>query len=171
MTETKPWERLPGEPAKAYHAFTIYRDLSPKERSLRRVAEVLGYGRSKDKKGRLKVPATIEKWSRRYRWVDRALAWDDEQDRLRREAQREAVEEMLRRHAQEAVALQTKALQRLRELDPSELSPGDVLRYFIEAAKLERISRGEPETITEERHPWIDAVIRAWERRVAKPGE
>lgn len=164
----RPWERQPRESEEAFYAFTLYRDMSPRKRSLRRVADLIdGHEGVTREPRRRHVPGRIKRWAERFAWVERALAWDEEQDRLRREAQREAVEEMLRRHAQEAVALQTKALQRLRELDPSELSPRDVLAFFVEAAKLERISRGEPETIAEERNPWIEAVIRAWERRLA----
>jgi hypothetical protein len=51
---------------------------------------------------------------------------------------------MAERHAREAVALQEKALRRLQQMQPEELSPVQVLDYFIQAAKLERLSRGEP---------------------------
>jgi len=70
---------------------------------------------------------------------------------------------MRERHAREALALQQKALERLKRMDPEELSPGDVLRYFVEAAKLERISRGEPETIQEQRGDWAQAALWAYE--------
>ena len=162
----KPWERQPGESEEAYYAFTLYRDMPPRERSMRKVADLF-YGRKPASGRRRSIPGTIRRWADRFAWVERVLAWDEEQDRIKREAAREAVEEMLRRHAQEAVALQTKALQRLKNMDPAELSPRDVLAFFVEAAKLERISRGEPETISEERNPWIEAVLRAWERRLA----
>ena len=51
------------------------------------------------------------------------------------------------RHAREARALQAKAVERLRGLQPEELGPADVLRYFAEAAKLERLALGEPEAV------------------------
>jgi hypothetical protein len=59
---------------------------------------------------------------------------------------------MAERHAQEARGLQAKALERLRALRPEELGPADVLRYFVEAAKLERLALGEPETVAEQRY-------------------
>src|SRR5262249_46449774 len=40
----------------------------------------------------------------------------------------------------------------LNALDPAELSPNDVLRYIIEATRLERLAMGEPETVQEDRH-------------------
>ena len=47
----------------------------------------------------------------------------------------------------EARALQAKALERLRTLCPEELRPTELLRYFVEAAKLERLAVGEPDTV------------------------
>lgn len=163
-----PWERQPGEPPKAYAAFCFYRDLPPAERSLRAVADKV-YGNRSDRK-RQQVPGQIAKWSTRWRWVERARAWDDEQDRQAREEQVRAVREMRERHAREAVVLQQKALARLKAMNPEELSPSDVLRYFIEAAKLERISRGEPETIQEQRGDLVQAVLWAYENLRA-PGQ
>jgi len=158
------WERLPGESAKAYEAFCIYRDLPPHERSLKAVAEKLGGKRS----GKSRALRPLERWSSRYRWVERAAAWDEEQDRQARAAQLEAIKEMRERHAREAMMLQKKAIERLNSMDPRELSAADVLRFLIEAAKLERLARGEPETIQEHRNEWVDAVLAAWQQRLSK---
>lgn len=161
-----PWERQPGEPARAFAAFCLYRDMPAHERSLRAVAERLsskGSGRGR------RSTRPLERWSTRWRWVERARAWDDEQDRIAREAQLRAVQEMRERHAREAMALQSKALERLRQMDPAELSPRDVLWYFVEAAKLERLARGEPDAIEEQRHNvtgYAAEVLAAWERRL-----
>lgn len=163
-TGPAPWERQPGESARAYAAFCIYRDMPPRKRSLREVAAKL-----KGKPGKYKsVPANISMWSAKWRWAERAAAWDEERDRQEREAQIRAVKEMRERHAREAMALQEKALKRLKAMNPEELSPADVLRYFVEAAKLERISRGEPETIQEQRNDWVSALLQVWSRRQAR---
>ena len=58
---------------------------------------------------------------------------------------------MNRRHIQEAKALQSKAIQRLKSLDADQLSPSDSFRFCTEATKLERTALGEPETIEEQR--------------------
>jgi len=163
-TGPAPWERQPGEPARAYGAFCIYRDLPPQERSLLAVARKLGYVRVTGGR-RPSVPGRIQEWSTRWRWVERAGAWDDEQDRLAREAQVRAIQEMRERHAREAVALQRKALERLKSMDPEDLSAKDVLWYIVEAAKLERLSRGEPDQIQEQRSDWVAAVLAAWPER------
>ena len=57
------------------------------------------------------------------------------------------------------MSVQAKAAERLKTLDPLSLNPREVLSFFVEAARLERTSRGEPESI-EERQIKADAVIR-----------
>ncbi len=59
---------------------------------------------------------------------------------------------MARRHVKQAKALQFKAIERLANMDPSELGPQDVLRYLVEATKLERLALGEPTERVEEEH-------------------
>lgn len=85
----EPWEAQEGEGARAFAAFATYRDLGPEERSLRRVGRELG-----------KSGAQISKWSSAWRWVERAAAWDMEQDRVRRRELEQAQIEATRRHAQ-----------------------------------------------------------------------
>jgi hypothetical protein len=138
------YERQPGETVKAYAAFCVYRDLGA-GRGLRDACRRF-YGESVAKRGQ------IEQWSKQWKWVERAKAWDDELDRVNREAQAKARKEMGERHAKVAVALQEKAIQRLKSMKPEELSSSDLIRYFVEAAKLERLSRGEPDSIEEQRH-------------------
>jgi hypothetical protein len=86
-------------------------------------------------------------WSSAFHWVERASAWDRHLDAEARRAQEKARREMAERHAHEARALQSKAVERLRALRPEELGPADLLRYFVEAAKLERLAMGEPDTV------------------------
>ena len=138
--EQAPWEQQPGESSRAYGAFCAYRDLGPR-RSLRAAAEKF-YGRTA-----AGVVRQCTSWSSTFRWVERAQAWDRHLDLEARQAQEEARREMSQRQAQEAKALQAKAVERLRGLRPEEMSPADVVRFFVEAAKLERLALGEPETV------------------------
>ena len=140
MAETSPpWERQPRESARAYGAFCAYRDLGPC-RSLKAAAEAF-YKRSS-----AAVSRQLKTWSAAYHWVERAAAWDRHLDAEARQAQEKARREMGQRHAKEAQGLQAKALERMRTLRPEELGPADVLRFFVEAAKLERLALGEPDT-------------------------
>jgi hypothetical protein len=100
---------------------------------------------------RTKVSGAWDKAAARWNWRKRAEAWDDQQRDKARESHAQEIEEMNRRHVEEAKALQSKAIQRLKSLDVDELSSTDVLRYFVEASKLERSARGEPETVEERR--------------------
>jgi hypothetical protein len=135
-----PWEQQAGESTRAFGAFCVYRDLGPR-RSLRAAAAAF-YGRTS-----AAVERQLDKWSRAYHWVERTGAWDRNLDAEACKAQQEARREMVERHVKEARALQAKALERLRALIPEELGPADLLRYIIEAAKLERLALGEPDTV------------------------
>src|SRR5436190_2076892 len=55
-----PFEQQPGESAKAFAAFSVYLGLGP-ERSLAAVGQQLG-----------KSMALLERWSARWRWLERA---------------------------------------------------------------------------------------------------
>jgi hypothetical protein len=68
-----PWIRRSGESSPAYEAFLAYRDLG-RDRSIDRAALALKGGLSpgdgRPSSGRLRG------WSSRWRWVERARAWD-----------------------------------------------------------------------------------------------
>jgi hypothetical protein len=135
-----PWEQQPGESSRAFGAFCAYRDLGPR-RSLRAAAQAF-YGRAA-----AALERQLDKWSRAFGWVERAGAWDRHLDAEARRAQEQARRDMAERQAREARALQAKAVERLRTLRPEELGPADVLRFFVEATKLERLALGEPEVV------------------------
>jgi hypothetical protein len=65
--------------------------------------------------------------------------------------------------AKEAQGLQAKALERMRTLRPEEMSPADVLRFFVEAARLERLALGEPDTLQRQevtgKGRWLSLVV------------
>src|SRR5690349_20291155 len=107
--DVRLYDRQPGEGTKAHDAFCTYRDMGP-DRSLRAVAGVLGKARQ-----------LLERWSTRYRWVERALAWDDDQDALKCQTQLQAVEEMSQRHVALALAFQEKAVQRLQGMTTADI--------------------------------------------------
>ncbi|MFI5685834.1 hypothetical protein [Streptomyces sp. NPDC051636] len=124
------WERQPGESAAAWEAFACYRDLGL-SRSIGKVAARLAKSRT-----------LIERWSTAHRWVLRAEAWDREQDRLWRAEQHQAAREVARRHARLASAAQSKIVAQLQQLDPSRLSPSDVIRWLEVTVRIERQAYG-----------------------------
>lgn len=75
------WERLPDESSKAFHAFSLYRDMGP-TRSLQKVA--------------LELPKSlplIKRWCARHDWVSRVRAFEDRNEMIRREAREVAERE------------------------------------------------------------------------------
>lgn len=157
-----PWERQEEESPKSFEAFRAYRDMGAGKRSLRKLPELIG--RVPDYK------SVVERWSIKYNWVERCRAWDDYQDKVGREAALKELEEMKKRHIQQAVGLQTKALMRLQKLKPEELSAGNVLGFISEAIKIERMARGEPDQILEERRRLSDDEARAVNQLATDPG-
>lgn len=143
-TPPKPWERQERETPKAFDAFVVYRDMNPQERSGAKVAVAVG-----------KSWSLMQQWCRKYGWVERAAAWDEEQDRIKREiAQREQVEaikEMRKRHTKVAVKMIDKAEAAIDEILAGEIKPADLPRIVDIATKLERISRGDVGEVVEER--------------------
>ncbi len=95
------YERLEGEPAKAWHAFTIYRD-GGASRSYRQVAEALN-----------KSERLIERWGRQWQWARRVAEYDKILDIEKRLAMREEAIKMGERHARLGTLLQSKGVERL----------------------------------------------------------
>ena len=135
--DTQPWERQPGEPPRAWAAFTTYRDLAPHERSLVKVGQTFG-----------RTARYVEDLSSRWRWVGRTAAWDNEQDRVKRVAAIKAVEDMGRRQVGMGLLMQSRGFDRLNTMSPDEvqlLSIFEVIRLIETGVRLERIGRGDPD--------------------------
>lgn len=143
MAKSKQWELIENETAKQYEAFCAYRDMGA-DRSLRAVAEKLG-----------KSETLISRWSGKNKWVERATAWDAEQDRIERDiAQKEqakAIRKMRKFHAGLAEQMLVKAAKALKVIPVDDIKPGDLTRMVDVASKLERISRGDVGEVIEER--------------------
>jgi glycine/D-amino acid oxidase-like deaminating enzyme len=129
------WEKHPDETFQAFKAFSIYRDMGL-SRSLPKVAAKT-----------LKSLSLMKRWSLRWSWVERAAAWDAELDRISVEAQKKARVEMAERHIEQAMLFQEKIIERLKTLEPDDLSPAVLIRWLEAAVKIERLSRGEPTEI------------------------
>ena len=115
------WEQQPGETAKAYEAFRVYARLpyehrktdgSPGSRTLKDAADQLG-----------KSVGLLKGWSSRWRWVERAEAFDVDQRRAElkafQDAEQEAAVRLARRKMdfrEKAWSLADLAEQRVREM-------------------------------------------------------
>lgn len=126
-----PYERQPDETKKAFESFIIYRDMGM-DRSIRKVAQKLN-----------KSYQLLARWSTQYDWVDRANEYDAEMDRLKLLQEEKERKAMGKRHAKGAMLIQSKAIERLKTIEPEHLEPKDLIKWFVEAVKIERLSRGE----------------------------
>ena len=89
-----PWRRQSGESRQAYQAFEVYRDTPIRgRRSIRRTGHKLGKSRQ-----------LLERWSVKWRWVERCDRYDFAVHRLRWARHMEEVAECARQEAQEREA-------------------------------------------------------------------
>jgi len=137
MKKILVYERQEGESKQAFEGFRIYRDLGA-ERSLQAVAQKLS-----------KSTTLMKRWSAKHDWVNRANEFDREMDLKALIQQEKERREMAKRHAQQSMMFQGKVLERMQKLKPEELSTNDLIRWFTEAVKIERLSRGVATEINE----------------------
>jgi len=143
--EKREWDRLPGESSKAYHHFCLYRDMG-QGRSLRKMAGVPGCS---------SVRRQLNRWSSKWRWVERCQKYDDyleHERRLQQEKERRAMHE---RHAKVALLGMNVAVKGLESLlakvqsGEGTVAPGDLTRLLDTSVKVERLARGESTDIQE----------------------
>jgi len=103
MAEREPWLRQVGEGPRAFAVFQSYRDQPPMERSLRRLATMLG-----------RSWRPLAEWSTRWGWVERVAAWDAEQDRLLRAAVAEERKQLGKRLAATGALMQSRGVGKVR---------------------------------------------------------
>ena len=138
--EKHEWDRLNGESSKAYAHFCLYRDMGV-SRSLRQMANVPGC---------TSVRRQLNRWSSKWRWVERCQRYDDYQERMLRLQQEKERREMHKRHAQIALLGQNIAVKGLENLlgkvqtGDQQVAPGDLTRLLDTSVKVERLARGEP---------------------------
>jgi hypothetical protein len=92
---TPAWLQLPGESAKAYAAFCLYRDLGPKRSLVKAYRLQTGHEQAT-------ISGLWNTWRRKHRWADRAEAFDREAafdlDQVQRQTERKL--HRLRSHRQ-----------------------------------------------------------------------
>ncbi len=121
------------ESDEAYAAFLRYRGLSPASRSC--YATAFQTQREEEPNAQeppAKLVKRYERWSCVWHWVDRAIAWDDEQDRLECEARRKRSEQVAKRHlfdneaVQMCLHLDIQGMVEAIKQDPTLSELGDV---------------------------------------------
>jgi len=149
-----PWERQPGETVKRHDQFAVYRDAG-RGRTLRKTAETLTLNAD-----------YVRHVAAAHHWALRAEAWDLHRDRLHQamwlDARREAAQHdsrLLDRAAQTVAA-------RLADLDPADLTPGDLIRALDVVLRHRRALYGDPAmtvTVTSSAGGQVAAELAAFE--------
>jgi len=125
------WERFERETRKAYDAFCKYREMG-KGRSYAKIEEKFGLNR-----------CSVERWGKTWKWVERVDQWDRHMDKILEKRLRDDAIDMRERHTKQAMAMQSKVINRLNTLNEAELTVPDLLKMFDVSVKVERLSRGE----------------------------
>ena len=139
----KIWLRQKGERSKAYNLFCIYRDAGP-TRSQDQVHQKFNED-SKDSISHRQVAS----YSTQHDWVERAEAYDDYVDEMQVEKNLQAIVEMNRRQAEDAVQIQKQALddfnnaeEDLRSMASLESRKNAAVRTWKVGVDTERLARG-----------------------------
>ncbi|HXY87664.1 MAG TPA: hypothetical protein VEG44_04435 [Candidatus Acidoferrales bacterium] len=127
--EASPWERLPDESGKAYHAFRLYL-CEGHWRSLTKVAEALCKNVSYE--------SQLEKWSVKYNWFYRARAFDTYVETMLMKQYLAEQQAAFGRHIEHASQLEEKVFDELMSYDLKEMKPSELIRLYDIASKIER---------------------------------
>lgn len=141
-----PWEKLEGESPLQFSRFERFRSLGPS-----RTLEA-AYRAETGRKG--VAPGHWRESARKYRWRERAEAWDAEQTRQAREEEGESLAERRKAWIAQAMDLQAAGAAALLKLQaqikatpdhaPPPMTARDIAAYLDQGVKLEMLARGEP---------------------------
>lgn len=125
------WQPQPKESNVVFNYFATYRDMVDEIRSPRKVSAIVK-----------RNPVYISDLSRKWRWAERAHAYDVYLD-----VQRQLELQQARRKANEqnvkiARAVKSKLTTRLAAIDPDSLSPRDLITWFKIATEVEALALG-----------------------------
>jgi hypothetical protein len=138
----EPWDPIQDETPAAFAGFTTYLNQGPKRR-LRGTA--IAHYNLEDCPLTSPKLRQVKTWSAQNRWAERAMAYDLwRENEIRRDAI-EAEKDMRRRHASVASVALQKAAEKLRALNPADLSPRDAVTFMDLAVKVERLARDVPD--------------------------
>lgn len=166
-TDIDVWERQPDETDKAYDAFVEFVAQPASNRTVAEIGKKLGKA------------ATVNNWARKWSWRGRALAWDDHQHKVAREAKLDGIRDMQKRHLklsrmfQDLVAVELKRMLHHLQIDPEnpdtemhpKLGTREMQKLADFAVRLERLNLGEPESVEEVR---TNDITPEEKRRVAR---
>jgi hypothetical protein len=149
------WDRLENEPERAYRAFESFLRLPSGERTL-----IAAYRQHVGNPDAAKPSDTWSGWSSQFAWHERAAAYDDHLESVRREAHEQVIKEEAKRQAREIEKTRyrynelmtlgyVQAAEWLENAQRSDLRAQDVLKIIslyldaVEAFGVDREPTGE----------------------------
>jgi hypothetical protein len=150
------WERLTGESGAAYAAFCCYRDFGA-DRNIRKAAvryadssESDGIGGVGTEQHQGSKPSNSTQaakryrvwrlWSMRFRWRERAEAYDQYLDRMKQTELRKTIEEQGKVHRMVTGKMLEVVNKKLDMMNPEDLSQGTVTEWVETAIKADRVA-------------------------------
>jgi hypothetical protein len=129
----EPWSRQLDEGWRDFEYFCAYRDATPGERRMSKIAARLGVD-----------PNTISIISKKNKWKERIELYQEFLDKERREIMALKREVMYERHAALALQLQDKISEAVTQIEPSQLSPSDIAKWLDISVKVDNLAHGTP---------------------------
>ena len=144
MTE---WDIQPGETAKAFHAFSHYRDMPPADRSIDTAhAEHLARCEGRKRRGK-RGSNRWQDWSSKHDWVSRAAAHDADLSRKRRDRRARELEEAQDRAAKIAHSALDRLDERLQTLDIMQIPVAVLDRWLKTLSDVELRALGHQDKV------------------------
>jgi hypothetical protein len=159
LTTASPGKRQPGETAKAFLAFAVYRDMLD-GRTIAKAAEALTETSAGDGRTPEQVASVLRQWAVKHDWQRRAELYDVWRDRRyleRRESERDRLLDELSQVGGTLIGAgvtrlkgrpaseQSKAVE---ALDLNDASPRDVVKLVREGSRLKLRAAGMPLDLT-----------------------
>lgn len=132
----KIWEKREDETAKAFRAFTVYRDMNPSNRNCD-VAYAIAYKKDieKHRKGIKRAAGFFRQWSIKYEWVKRVGAWDKYCDQQDEENRLETWKEFKNNIIKYNQGLLAKGAERIYDISPSEIPANVLSKWMLDMMK------------------------------------
>jgi len=100
----------------------------------------------------------MSRWATRWGWRVRVEAWDVERDRVARDVDLKAIHDMRKRHVKISSMMQGLGVQELKKIleksredaRHNSLTADQCSRLIELGMKIERLNRGEPESIVQD---------------------
>jgi hypothetical protein len=128
--ETRPWDRQPKETEAAWEAFVLYRDAMLEGGIGRRSQRLVCARLRPDRDPTTARTREIGGWSVKWRWRERALAFDAHLDRERQEEFRAAARRDAYQNVQVLRAMRGKGAQAIVALSANEIKAADAVRMI-----------------------------------------